>query len=234
MLAPVLGRVRAQITFANVVAVLALFVALGSTGVADPVVHTAGNNVKNALRLSKKADKKATRALRIARQAKKQAGTVRSQQSLPGPKGQTGDPGVAGPPGPSEVFSDYFGSGNFQGPNLVWTLGSLTLPPGSYVVEANASFTGIPPVTVTCAIGPEGFAFGSGDELDRASVDLKNKDIMALTATVELPATDTVEFGCFPYGDPVHQHDTIWEDADMAAIKVGRVSAGLSEPPEEP
>ena len=112
-------------TFANMFAIIAVFVALGGTGVASPVVHTAasvGAQAKKALKLSKSADKKASQALTMAKDARQQASRVNAQstgapgakgdpgpqgspgpQGQPGPKGDKGDRGEQGPRGPSDL-----------------------------------------------------------------------------------------------------------------------------------
>ena len=87
-----MSKLRSRITFANVVALLALFVALGGTGVADPAADAAANlgkSMKKALGLGKKANKKANKALRTAKRA----------LAEPGPRGPTGAAGPAGPRG---------------------------------------------------------------------------------------------------------------------------------------
>lgn len=91
-----LRKALRHLTFANVVAVVALFIALGSTGAATPVADqatTLGHNVKKALRLSKRADKKATKALELATGIKAQGGKT----GPPGPQGPHGPPGQVGP-----------------------------------------------------------------------------------------------------------------------------------------
>jgi hypothetical protein len=90
-------------TFANVVALIALFVALNTTGFASPVVNTAasvGGTVKKALRLSKAADKNANRALGLAKQADKKASEAQAKVGPPGPIGAQGPKGESGAQGP--------------------------------------------------------------------------------------------------------------------------------------
>lgn len=82
-------KYRPRLSYANVVATLALFVALGSTGAAAPLADTAASSLKRALGLSKKADKTAAKALRTARRALAKGG----------PQGQRGEQGVRGPTG---------------------------------------------------------------------------------------------------------------------------------------
>ena len=89
---------RARLTYANVMASIAVFIALGATGVASPVAHSAssvGKRVQRALKLSKKADKKATKALVLA----KQASGAKVNAIVPGPAGPSGSTGPPGPKG---------------------------------------------------------------------------------------------------------------------------------------
>ena len=90
-----LGKARSRLTFANVTALLALVIALGGTALADPVAESAASlksNVKRALRIGKRADRKATRALNLARLANQNASKV---NSLGGPAGPQGPRGLA-------------------------------------------------------------------------------------------------------------------------------------------
>jgi hypothetical protein len=76
------------------VALLALFIALGGTPLAQPVADSAvglSAKVKKALGLAKKADRRSKQALALAGQA----GT----QGDPGPPGTKGDPGAPGAKG---------------------------------------------------------------------------------------------------------------------------------------
>ena len=76
---------------------------LGGTGVASPIADTAaslGSSVKKALKLSKSANNKADRALKLATEANQNAASVKAKGGAPGPQGAPGAPGAPGPPGP--------------------------------------------------------------------------------------------------------------------------------------
>jgi hypothetical protein len=83
--------------------VLAICVAggmLAATGAAEPVTQSAAglaNNVKKALRIGKRADKKATSALTVARRAEKAA--VAGRQGPAGAAGLQGERGAQGAAG---------------------------------------------------------------------------------------------------------------------------------------
>jgi hypothetical protein len=72
----VLARLRTRMSFANVAAVLALVLALSTSGAAQPVANSAatlGKKVRNALRIGKKADRRARKALRQIKKGVPQA-----------------------------------------------------------------------------------------------------------------------------------------------------------------
>jgi hypothetical protein len=80
-----------RMTFANIVAVLALVFAMAGTGVASPVVHSAANALgvaKKADKRAKKADKRARSAARRARNASKLARQALSLAGSAGTKAQ--------------------------------------------------------------------------------------------------------------------------------------------------
>jgi len=78
---------------------------LAATGAADPMAQTAASvakDVKKALRIGKRADRKATNALKTARRAEKAA--VVGSRGPTGPAGSQGDRGPQGTVGLWEVF----------------------------------------------------------------------------------------------------------------------------------
>jgi len=91
---------RPRLTFANVVAVLALFVALGGTAFGDPALRAATSTAKKlakALKVANTADKRARQALAAANAALTTGGPTGS----PGPQGPTGPTGPTGAEGPA-------------------------------------------------------------------------------------------------------------------------------------
>ena len=138
-------KLRAQLTFANVVGLLALFIALGATGAAKPVANTAGSlgsSVKKAVGLSRKADRNARKALRLAKRANENASKVKAKGGPPGPRGVKGDLGQEGAPGPSEAITDrtdaaaWHLDGHFGSTDPAGVVAGLNLRPGSYLVFA--------------------------------------------------------------------------------------------------
>jgi hypothetical protein len=85
----------ARASFANMVALIALGVALGGTSVAAPVRDAARSvtaDVKKALRLSDRADRNASKALKEVR-------ALKAKPAVAGPAGPTGPQGATGPTG---------------------------------------------------------------------------------------------------------------------------------------
>jgi hypothetical protein len=117
-------RPRRSLSFSNVVAVIALFVALGGTSLGAPVREAAGSlasRVTKALRTSKHSDATAKKALRTARRAQAKADAV---AGTPGPQGPAGRDGAAGKPGAAGAALgyaavEYCASGNCPDQNTV-------------------------------------------------------------------------------------------------------------------
>lgn len=108
MLSRMAHRLRPRLTFGTVVAVVALFVALGGTSVGQPVVHagaSAASNLKQALKLGHKADRNSRHALKLARKADANAKAALAKSGVAGPAGAGGGPGLQGQPGSALGFA---------------------------------------------------------------------------------------------------------------------------------
>ncbi len=93
---------RPRFTFANVCALLALFVALGGTSVAAPVGHAARSvirDVARALHQSKNATAESRKAVRIARASAAMSKRALDRTLSPGPAGPAGPAGPGGTAG---------------------------------------------------------------------------------------------------------------------------------------
>jgi hypothetical protein len=95
-------RFRFRLTFANVVALLALFLALAGTSFGRDAGTSAISGAKKALGLSKKADRNSRKALKLARQADRNASAALAKAGVPGPSGA---PGTAGAPGSAIAYA---------------------------------------------------------------------------------------------------------------------------------
>jgi hypothetical protein len=145
----VLARIRARLTYANVLATLALFVALGGTAVATPVADTAaslGSKVKRALKLGKQADKKARRANRTAKRALNQA-QVANENALEAAS-QRGARGPTGPAGPRGAQGDQGNRGPTGGRGPTGPAGTTVLArlesSAAIVSETDPAFATVP------------------------------------------------------------------------------------------
>jgi hypothetical protein len=111
------AQIRKRLTFANTVAVVALFVALGGTSIGAPVrdktselatqaavkvgiSKKTAKTARRALRLAKRADRNAKRALKRNGGANGQDGTggLKGDKGEKGEKGDAGGQGAAGAP----------------------------------------------------------------------------------------------------------------------------------------
>jgi hypothetical protein len=93
-----------RLTFANVVALLALFLALGGTSFGRDAGASVVSGVKKALGLSKKADRNSRKALKLARRADKNASAALAKAGVGGPPGT---PGATGAPGSALAYAAF-------------------------------------------------------------------------------------------------------------------------------
>ena len=130
-----LRRLRSQLNYSNVVASLALFVALG--GVSYAAVKLPRNSVgsraikKNAVTGAKVKDSSLTGA--DIRNSSLTAADFAG--SVTGPAGPQGSAGVAGAPGPSDAYASHV-PGGVNSSSTEADLTSVSVPAGSYVVTA--------------------------------------------------------------------------------------------------
>jgi hypothetical protein len=140
--------------------------------------------------------------------------------SVQGPRGLTGAPG---PTGPSNAFlKDQRGSFSSQlinSPSFV-NIVTLSLPAGSYVVNATAALVGGATfVTAQCAINRASGA-GLSDDLQATLGGSANSfGVIPLTAAFTLTAADNVSLACRSNGNVSTQPSTI------AAIQVATLTA---------
>jgi hypothetical protein len=130
-----LPQIRLRLNFASVVALLALFVAIGGTSLGAPVEHAAKHGlskVARALKLSKSADSRSRKALRSATQAKLLAQQALAKAAIPGPPGPGGTNGFPGTNGSALGYArlEYCATSceDFTGPG--WFAPDSTNSPG--------------------------------------------------------------------------------------------------------
>jgi hypothetical protein len=137
------NRFRNRLTFANVTSVLALFVALGGSATAALVIN--GKNIKagsitgKSIKNNTIGSSKITDGDLLAKDFK--AGELPA--GAQGPQGAQGVPGAPGTngqngaPGPSDIYAVGVVSGALGNDSAnPTTVASLTLPAGSYLIEA--------------------------------------------------------------------------------------------------
>ena len=142
-----LGKLRAHLTYANVVSSLCLFVLLGGVAWAASL---PGNSVgpsqikKNgvgASEIKKNAVRKSEIRTAGVGASEVQNGSLTASEFAPGVQLQ-GPPGATGPRGPSKAYSTS-PSGQTV-PASTTTVASLNLPAGNYVLLATAAlFSGV-------------------------------------------------------------------------------------------
>jgi hypothetical protein len=242
-------KITSRLTFANVAAALALFLAITTSGVARPVAQTADSvskDVKKALGLSKKANRIATKALAHARRAEQIASGV-SKQGVPkgmkGEKGEQGEKGATGPPGligPSEAITkgpefreswtwSFFPSCCTPGDTRVM---SLSLQAGSYLLFAKAQLS-----LSADAIGPALDAVLTCDltygpppshlPIDTQRIELREDPLktgtFVLAGAVELREPDVVSLDCRPGGTAGPNDAMNLDGPFLSAVKVGQL-----------
>jgi hypothetical protein len=143
-------RIARHLTFANVVACLALFVALGGASYAafrlpKESVDTEALH-KGAVTPAKLSDK--------ARQGMAGARGPKGATGAAGPQGAAGSPGPAGEPGPSAAYSYFHEAEVIVAQTTSTQAGALSVPPGSYVVQAEVAATSLdnPADAMECAL----------------------------------------------------------------------------------
>lgn len=208
---------RRHLSFANVTASLALFIALGGTSYA--VTQLPKNSVGNKqLKANAVTSSKVKNGSLLAGDFK--AGQLPA--GAPGPKGDTGakgDPGPKGDPGTDGIGPAYIttnqastGLGDSSSPT---NLATLSLPAGRYTLTgetlldngnsgSGTDVNGLKTGRVECRIVRNSTndilavdITGLGD--DRLYDD---EDTLTITGAVDLPAAETVTLRCNQYAGP--------------------------------
>jgi hypothetical protein len=204
-------RLHAPFTSAHVLAIVALFAALGGTGYAAAKIGSAqikDNSVKS------KDLKDGGIAPRDLAQA--------AQTGATGPPGPPGAPGPRGPVGPSNAYSAFKGSADVpdstvnQVPTGTPIVTLSDLPPGAYVIMAklwirNGSGTGYP---IRCILQT-----GEDFDITETRVDAGNVTDMVLNVVRIYGSTGQVTLRCADDGiiaATAHY-------AKVTAIRVGEV-----------
>jgi hypothetical protein len=196
-------------TYANVVATLALFLALG--GGAYAAIALPANSVG-----ARQLKKRAVTPAKLSRSSR--ALLKKGRRGPTGPRGATGAAGTAGIPGPTGPSDVYAAGTAFLAslPASVTSLGDTTVPAGSYLLEAkvtlDASSGG---GDAECTLGGP---FGSSIIWDQGETKhtAASDDVLSLLGVATFTAPQVVELSCRTLSGTV-----LADDARVTAVKVG-------------
>ncbi|MDQ5893801.1 MAG: hypothetical protein QG596_62 [Actinomycetota bacterium] len=133
-----------QLRPATVIAILALFVAVGGTATAASGLIN-GKNIKNNTVTGKKLKNKTITKNKLAPKTIK---ALKGQKGAQGPQGNQGDPGADGVVSP--LYTD---SGSVNVPaDTELGITTLNVPAGRYIVTANVSITTNATNSVSCGV----------------------------------------------------------------------------------
>ncbi len=185
---------RERLSYANVVATLALFIALGGSSYA--AVKITGKNVKDGS-LTGQDIKNSSVTSRDVKNRSLLARDFRAGQLPAGAQGPRGTAGPQGPAGPSIAYHASGGqvSGVGTGGSTVAT---LNVPAGPYAVFArvNVFFGSATTTLLNCSLA----VGASTDNTEEVTVPYSGAndymDTLALTTTGTLPASGTVSVTC--------------------------------------
>lgn len=227
-----LPKLRARLTYANVIATLALFIALGGTSYA--VATLPRNSVgerqlkKGAVTSAKLRDGAVTRA-DLARDALITASRgPRGAEGPVGAPGARGTQGVQGPIGPSEVLNvrrDGVVAIPAQAGGFV-TLAAVTINPGAWILEGQTKVDYNPPSPgsefVDCDLKT---AAGTGLSRGTSRVGTDSPAVYSATipvrAAIDVDVATQVVLQCsHPSGIPAGMIAT---QTSLQAIRVGAV-----------
>jgi hypothetical protein len=196
---------------ATIIAAVALFASLGGGAVAYATGAINGALIKNHSIATKKLTKKAIKQLHGAKGATGAPGAA-------GAPGVAGAPGPPGPIGPSSATSTYNTSFvNYGTTDTV--VASLTLPAGSYLVQANTTISNGTAETSVCFLTDTGAGILAQNYTATDSTIVQN----SLSITAPLTSTgSTVDIDCLS-----SDTGTVAAYTHLVAIKLGSVSGTL-------
>jgi hypothetical protein len=208
-----------HLSFANIVASIALFVALGGASYAAfalPKNSVGAKQLKSGAVTPVKLSDSAINALNGPRGPQGEKGDRGSQgeKGEPGPAGPTGPAGPQGDPGPAlpafGVFHDPAMSLSTN-PAQPTRVANLTLPSGSWAVYAKTNIAGSGGI-VTCKLT-------AGADTDSAESQPQSNLSMELLHTVS-DTVETITLDCYTFGGSANALQT-----KVIAVKVGRIGS---------
>jgi hypothetical protein len=214
----VLAKLRPRLTYANVVATLALFLALGASSYA--AVTITGRNVKNSSLTGRDVKNNSLTGADVKniRSGDVSDGSLLSKDFKAGqlPAGPRGLQGATGAPGLSHTYAALDRAGG-QGARSV----SVGVPAGDYVVVAKAELTntsGTIAHNVTCQLAPN----SDLADLDSSTVTLaaSQEEVVPNHSFAHLPNGGTITEACG--SDSVLSVTT--DELRLSATKVGTLT----------
>jgi len=173
-----LARLRSWLSYANVMATIAVFVALGGGAYAAfrlPANSVGSRQLKNSAVTPKK----------VARATIK---LFKGQKGAPGPKGDQGAQGVQGIQGPIGPSNVYFTSSTTVG-------AALTLPAGDYWIEGQCDFSnsnGTPQPGLEILTSSQAGGIGSAS----ATIPATGTTVASHDVTAHFASQGTLDNGC--------------------------------------
>lgn len=226
-------RLRKHVTYANVIATLALFVALGGASYAAtqlPANSVGTKQIKKEAVTPAKLSSAAKAALVGATGPGGPTGPVgpagpagaTGATGLQGDRGEPGERGPKGDPGPAGPSDGYFDLSIPGGP-LTETggeFGELTVPAGSYVLSATARLisTGAGTSNSECLIVNRSGGNGAQMNVNLSGTNDRKIISMAFAQTVESPVTFSIQCQLAFGGGTVSV-----DEMSISAIKVGEL-----------
>ncbi|MFT4049407.1 MAG: hypothetical protein QM648_06150 [Solirubrobacterales bacterium] len=227
------SSLASKLTYANVVATLALFIALG--GVSYAAVKLPANSVgekqlKNKAVTLKKIDPKAKAALKGQKGADGAAGAKgeTGARGSDGTDGVDGIDGATGATGPSDLYRTAAASGDTAFDENLTTIASLDLPAGDYLLLATGqvSNTRVPASTsryAECLLMDGAsylrnqYAFTGPFYSTNLVTSTAVTQAIAMQRAISLGDATTISVRCYSVGGQMGA--TI----DLSAIKVGAI-----------
>ena len=191
-------------TYANLIATLALFLAL--CGGAYAATQLPRNSVGTA--------QIKARAVTPAKLS------TRAKQALTGARGPAGPAGAAGPQGPtgpSELYAQALAANQLYSGEVVHKVLSTTLPAGSYLITAKQTLLAVGAFReYRCFLS----AGGTDLDISRASVDQNDEATLVTSAAIVLNAPTEVGDYC---ASKQGSFELLGRTVKLSALKVGAV-----------
>ena len=215
---------RSHLTYANVMATIAVFIALGGSSYA--AVRLSKDSVRSA-HIKNGEVRRGDLGRSAVDSAKVKDGALLAKDfkagqlpaGAPGPRGAqgatgaVGATGATGPRGPSAVFEDQVRNMSFPAESADVVIASLTLPPGKYAFSLSAQFDTSATTAKFgyCAVKTPAGAFFSPDFVG-VSVPASGERPFHWQFARTITETTTARFVCQQFGTTVD----VWQGSIMA------------------